>query len=69
MQLNSEPALICSSESPAGPDCITVVHRDQEPDSRGSDTVAGNSGDDYIKDSPSEIDESFTFWVDWVDDD
>ena len=35
----------------------------------GTDTVAGNAGANVIKDAPSEIDESFTFWADWVDDD
>ena len=34
----------------------------------GRDTVAGNAGTDVIKDDPSEIDESFTFWAAWVDD-
>jgi len=33
----------------------------------GSDTVAGNQGNDNIKDAPGEIDESFTFFADWVD--
>ena len=37
--------------------------------STGTDTVAGNAGTDVIKDAPSEIDESFTFWAAWVDDD
>ena len=32
----------------------------------GTDTVAGNAGTNVIKDDPSEIDESFTDWVDTV---
>jgi hypothetical protein len=29
----------------------------------GGDTVAGNAGNDTIKDPPSEVDESFTCWA------
>jgi hypothetical protein len=35
----------------------------------GVDTVAGNAGTDVIRDGPSEIDEGFSFWAEWVDDD
>jgi hypothetical protein len=31
------------------------------------DTVRGGGGSDVIMDDASEVDESFTFWAEWVD--
>jgi hypothetical protein len=33
----------------------------------GVDTVRGGGGSDVIMDDASEVDESFTFWAEWVD--
>jgi hypothetical protein len=46
-----------------------VANSKSVSDVPATDTVSGNAGANVIKDNPSEIDESFTFWADWVDDD
>ena len=33
-----------------------------------SDTVRGGGGSDTMMDDASEVDESFAYWADWVDD-